>query len=273
MPELSIVIVNHQTREYLRQCLSSIRDNTDVDAEVIVVENASEDGTEDMLRHFPEVRLLVNKSRLGFGTNNNLGAQVSKAPLLLFLNPDTLAPPGSLRTMLDAIAREPDTAVFGGRCVDATGATERSTGRDPTLSGIVADRLLTSIPPISPLLHLVSHRHCTGYERDRNVDWVTGAYFWIRTQVFRRLGGWDNSIAMYYEDADLCRRARDAGFRVRYIHSSTIHHHRSQAPIDPAHRRKMMRTGLHIFIRKHYGPFRRWLYPPLLRLPRIESAE
>ena len=272
MAEVSIVIVNHNTKEYLRQCLSSVRENTDVDAEVIVVENASKDGTEDFLREFPEIRLLVNKQRLGFGRNNNLGAEASTSPLLLFLNPDTVTPPGSLRAMLDAMAREPESAVFGGRCLDATGVTERSTGRDPTLSGIAADRILASVPSIWPLLHLVSHRHYAGYERDRDVHWVTGAYLWIRAEIFRRLGGWDSSISMYYEDADLCRRVRDAGFGVRYIHSSTICHFRGKTRIPPKRRKEMMRTGLHIFVRKHYGPFRRWLYPRLLDLPRNRPA-
>ena len=75
---------------------------------------------------------------------------------------------------------------------------------------------------------------------------------------------------MYYEDADLCRRVRDAGFGVRYIHSSTIHHFRGKTRIPPKRRKEMMRTGLHIFVRKHYGPLRRWLYPRLLNLPRID---
>ena len=271
MPEVSIIIVNHNTTEYLRQCLSSVRRNTDVDAEVIVIENASQDDTQDILEEFPEVHLLVNEQRLGFGQNNNLGAEASTAPLLLFLNPDTETPPGSLRRMLDVIAREPETAVFGGRCLDAHGVTDRSTGRDPTPSGIVTDRILASLPSLWPLLHLFTHRHCTGYERNREVDWVTGAYLWIRADVLRRLGGWDSSIYMYYEDTDLCRRVRDAGLAVRYIHSSTIYHHGGKTPIPAGHRKEMMRTGLHIFIRKHYGPFRRWLYPRLLNLPRIES--
>ena len=105
MPEVSVVIVNHNTREYLRRCLVSIRHNLHVDAEVIVVDNASNDGSEEMLREFPEIRVLANKERRGFSENNNLGAVVATAPLLLFLNPDTETPPGSLRTMLDIIAR------------------------------------------------------------------------------------------------------------------------------------------------------------------------
>ena len=271
MPEVSIVIVNHNTKEYLRHCLSSIHGNADIDPEVIVVDNASNDSIGDICQEFPGVRLLVNEQRFGFGRNNNLGAEASTAPILLFLNPDTVTPPGSLRGMLDTIAREPETAVFGGRCLDAKGGTQRSTGRDPTVSGIVTDRLLASFPSLSPLLHLFSHRHCTGYERNREVDWVTGAYLWIRADVFRQLGGWDSSIGMYYEDTDLCRRVRDAGRAVRYIHSSTIYHHGGKTPIPTGHRKEMMRTGLHIFIRNHYGPFRRWLYPRLLNLPRIES--
>ena len=269
MPEVSIVIVNTNTREYVRQCLTSIRDNDDVDAEVIVIENASEDGSGEMLRQFPEVKVIVNEERLGFSRNNNLGAEIGTAPLLLFLNPDTEAPPGSLRAMLDIIASEPEVAVFGGRCLDADGETERSTGRDPTLTSLALDRLLTSAPPLQPLLQRFSQRHYRGYERDRDVDWVTGAYLWIRTEVFHRIGGWDSSITLYYEDTDLCRRARDAGFRVRYTSASTINHYHNKTPMMSVHRKKLMRNGLYIFIHKHYGPFRRWLYPRLLGLPPV----
>ena len=269
MPEVSIVIVNTNTREYVRQCLTSIRDNGDVDAEVIVIENASEDGSGEMLKQFPEARVIANEEKLGFSQNNNLGAEVGTAPLLLFLNPDTETPPGSLRAMLDIIASEPEVAVFGGRCLDADGETERSTGRDPTLTSLALDRLLTSAPPLQPLLERFSQRHYRGYEIDRDVDWVTGAYLWIRTEVFHRIGGWDSSITLYYEDTDLCRRVRDAGFRVRYTSASTINHYHNKTPMVSAHRKKLMRNGLHIFIRKHYGPFRRWLYPRVLGLPPV----
>ena len=133
MPEVSIIIVNTNTREYLQQCLQSVRRNVDIDAEVIVVENGSEDGSGEVLREFPEVKEIANEEILGYSHNNNLGAEISNAPLLLFLDPDTETPPGSLRAMLDIIASEPDVAVFGGRCLDADGETERSTGRDPHL--------------------------------------------------------------------------------------------------------------------------------------------
>ena len=271
MPEVSIVIVNTNTRKYLQQCLESIRHNVDVDAQVIVIENASEDGSEEMLRQFPETKVLVNKERLGFSRNNNLGAEIGTAPVLLFLNPDTETPPGSLRLMLDTIAREPETAILGGRCLDADGETEYSTGRDPTPTSIAIDRILASVPSLRPLLQRFSQRYYRGYERDREVDWVTGAYLWIRAEVFRQIGGWDSSIALYYEDTDLCRRVRDSGFGVRYIHASTIYHYHNKTPMLTGHRKQLMRNGLHIFIRKHYGPFRRWLYPRLLRLPPIEN--
>ena len=269
MPEVSIVIVNNNTGEYVRQCLTSIRDNGDVDAEVIVVENASEDGSGEVLRQFPEARVIANEEKLGFSQNNNLGAEVGTAPLLLFLNPDTETPPGSLRAMLDTIASDQEVAVFGGRCLDADGETERSTGRDPTLTSLALDRLLPKAPPLQPLLERFSQRHYRGFESDRDVDWVTGAYLWIRTEVFHRIGGWDSSFPLYYEDTDLCRRARKAGFRVRYTCASTINHYRNKTPMPSAHRKKLMRNGLHIFIRKHYGPFRRWLYPRVLGLPPV----
>ena len=271
MPEVSIVIVNTNTKDYVRQCLQSIRENYDIDAEVIVIENGSEDGSDEMLREFPEVKILVNEEKRGFSENNNLGSEVSKAPLLLFLNPDTETPTGSLRAMLNVIASEPTVAVFGGKCLDAHGETERSTGCDPTLLSIAIDRLLGSLPFLRPLLQTFSQRHYYGYDRARDVDWVTGAYLWIRTEVFREIEGWDSSIFLYYDDTDLCRRARAGGYGVRYAPESTIYHYHNKTPMLTDYRKGLMRSGLHLFIKKHYGPFRRWLYPLILKLPR--SAE
>lgn len=271
-PELSIIIVNHNARQWLGQCLGSLRAHPEVAAEIIVVENCSDDGSVELVREqFPEVRLLCNAQRRGFAGNNQTGALVSSAPLLLFLNPDTEVPPGSLRALVEVAARHPECGVFGSRLLDGEGGVERSVGRFPTLVSISLDRLLQHLPLLQPALERFSQRHFRGYEEQREVDWVTGACLWIRRQALDQAGGWDGvHFFMYYEDVDLCYRARRAGYQVLYAPQSELFHYRNKAPVDPGRRKALMRRGLHAFARQHYGPVRRWLYQKLLRLPDLE---
>lgn len=269
VPELSIVIVSYNTRDWLRQCLESLRADAEVAKEIIVVENCSEDGSAELVRQeFPQVKLLCNEQPRGFAANNEIGARSSCAPLLLFLNPDTQVPPGSLRAMLEAMAQHLDCGIFGSRLLDGEGKLERSVGRFPTLTSICLDRLLEYLQFLQPLLERYSQRHYLGYGALRQVDWVTGACLWIRREALARAGGWDGThFFMYYEDVDLCYRARQAGYRALYAPQSAIFHFRNKAPVDHCRRKALMRRGLAAFVHKHYGPTQRWLYQRLLRLP------
>lgn len=257
-PDLSIIIVSHKARQWLGQCLGSLRAHPEVPAEVIVVENGSDDGSAELVgEQFPEVTLVCNAQPQGFAANNNTGALASSAPLLLFLNPDTEAPPGSLRAMLEVMARHPECGVFGSRLLDSAGEVERSMGRFPTLTSIAIDRLLQSLPALRPLLERFSQRHFLGYEQERGVDWVTGAALWIRREALDRAGGWDGTtFFMYYEDVDLCYRARQAGYKVLYVPQSKLYHYHNKTPVDPGRRKGWMRQSRSAFMCKHYGPWR-----------------
>jgi GT2 family glycosyltransferase len=266
-PELSIIVVSHNARQWLGQCLRSLRGHPEVRAEVIVVENGSGDNSAELVREeFPEARLIINTQRQGFAANNQTGAQASSAPLLLFLNPDTEAPAGSLRAMLDAVARHPECGVFGSRLLDGEGVVERSTGRFPTLVSITLDRVLQSLPFLQPMLECFSQRHFLGYDQERYADWVTGAALWIRREALEKAGGWDGvNFFMYYEDVDLCYRARQAGYKILYAPQSELFHYHNKTPAAPGQRRAWMRQSQRAFMRKHYGSLRGRLYPLLLR--------
>ena len=259
-PDLSIVIVSMNTRDWLHQCLTSLAANSDVTREVIVVDNVSHDGSADMVeKEFPEVKLTRNQEQYGFSQNNNIGAKVSTAPVLLFLNPDTKVPKGSLRRMLEVVASRLECGVFGGRLLDDWETVELSTGAFPTVPSIVIDKLLSSATPMRPLLNGFSQRHYLGYDTMHLVDWITGAYFWIRRELLESIGGWDSNFFMYCEDADLCYRARKAGYRTLYVPQSTIYHFHNKTPMSLQRRRELNKEGFRIFAQKHYGPITRWL--------------
>jgi len=257
--EVSIVTVSMDTRDWLRQCLNSLYADDEVAKEIIVVENCSEDGSAEMVRQeFPQVHLIGNDRPFGFPHNNNTGAQASSAPVLLFLNPDTKVLEGSLRQMLEVIRAEPECGVFGGKLLNGEGNIERSTGTFPTLLSVFLDRLLRTAAPLRPLLDRYSQRHYRGYDSMRRIDWVTGAYFWIRRDLLNSVGGWDSDFFMYYEDADLCYRIRQAGYRTLYVPQSVIYHYHNKTPLDQQRRKALMKEGFRNFARKHHGPVTRW---------------
>lgn len=260
-PELAIVIVGMNTHDWVRGCLHSLRAHAEVALEIVVVDNCSEDGSCEMIeREFPQVKLIRNEQLFGFAQNNNIGSAHTSAPLLLFLNPDTEVPAGSLRVMLDIIEREDRYGIFGGKLFDAEDEVERSVGTYPTLTSLFCDRLLAAFPPLRPVLDRFSQRHYLHYEREREVQWTTGAYLWIRRSVLDKLGGWDGEIFMYGEDADLCYRSRGAGYPVLYAPRSTAYHYHNKTPIDRSRRKRLLREGLTLYARKHYGALRYQLY-------------
>ncbi len=266
-PSLSVIIVNVDTAKWLKPCLESLQEQDISESiEVVVVDNGSGDGSADVVRQdFPDVKLVTLEETVGFGTANNSGATHSAAPVLLFLNPDTRLRKGSLSSMLQRFAQQPDCGIAGGMVFDGKGRFERSTGSSPTLFSMGLGRLLKTLPPVRPLLGRFTHQHWTGYDKPRRVDWVTGAYLWIRRDVFERVGGFDPRIFMYCEDVDLCFRVRQLGFEVRFFPETPITHYGGKSRV-PRPRKKMLYESLRYFADKHYKSPRYWLTRCVFRI-------
>ena len=252
-PLLSVVIVNTNTRDWLQGCLESLEKQDVFDRiQVVVVDNASSDGSEEMVRSdYSFCDLVQLEETVGFGQANNAGARRATAPLILLLNQDTVVREGSLRELIELLEEHPRCGVAGGLVYDGDGELERSTGSFPTLGSMVLDRLLGRLPPARGLLGRLSERHWTGYGEARRVDWVTGAYLWIRRELFEELGGFDENIYLYCEDVDLAYRALLAGAECWFFPCGPIVHYRNKAPV-PRSRKAMQRESLHYFAEKHY---------------------
>ena len=202
---------------------------------------------------------------VGFGQANNAGARRARAPLILLLNQDTVVREGSLGEFIELMEEHPRCGVAGGLVYDGDDELERSTGSFPTLSSMVLDRLLGRLPPARGLLGQLSERHWTGYGEARRVDWVTGAYLWIRRELFEELGGFDENIYLYCEDVDLAYRALLAGAECWFFPCAPIVHYRNKAPV-PRSRKAMQRESLLYFARKHYREARFFLTRLAFRL-------
>lgn len=221
MPELSIIIVNFRSWRSLRQCLdslSSIPGNHKL-FEVIIVDNASDDGmlTEFQLAN-PEFKFILNRGNNGFANGCNLGAAKAKGEYLLFLNPDTIANESALIRMMNMARTKKDTSIISCRQVKGNGREEKPYGN------FLSPMSLTGW--MRAMKRLISRGNNRLNPEDDFIspDWVSGSVFMIKKENFNALGGWDEDYWMYFEDVDLCRRARNAGGDVILIKDIAIEH-------------------------------------------------
>jgi len=223
---LSIIIVNWNTREITRNCLQSIREKVSgLGYEVILVDNASEDGSPEMVRsEFPEVRLIANESNIGFGRANNQAMRVARGEFFLLLNSDTIIIDDSVQRLVAYVKSDPTIGIAGCKLLFEDRTLQTSSSRFPSIRlAILEDLMLYKLLP----RRLQGELLLGGYwphDHARDVDCVWGAAMLVRREVFERTGGFDEQIFMYGEDIEWCMRVRDSGWRVRFNPDCRIIH-------------------------------------------------
>lgn len=224
--QVSVVIVNWNTREILRACLQSIeRHLSAVQHEVIVVDNASSDGSPDMVREtFPTVRLIANRENVGFARANNQAMRVARGQRFLLLNSDTLLTDDSVAQLLLSGSVDPGVGVWHCRLVLPDGRTQESAYRFPRLDLAILEEMgLYKFLPRRLRGRLLLGGYWS-YDEERDVDWVAGAFMLLPRAVFEQTGGFSEAIFMYGEDMEWGLRIRDAGWRIRYVPTASIQH-------------------------------------------------
>ena len=242
MADVAISLVNTNSRELLLACLDSLRD---VDAEVVVLDNASEDGSADAVRErFPEVRLIAQAHRAGFGANHNTVIRATTSRYVYVLNEDTTSEDWALDRLAGHLDANPRVAALGPRLVYPDGRLQDSAWRFPT-PAVAALGLVT--------LGRVAVTQ-SGGTATRDVDWAMGAALLVRREALDEVGLFDEGFFIYSEETDLCRRLRSAGWRTQYFPSVTVVHHESQFSAGiPERRINEMWRGRHRYWRKHHS--------------------
>jgi GT2 family glycosyltransferase len=265
-PVLSILVISYNTREMTLDCLRSVVAETRTPYELIVLDNASADGSAAAVAaEFPQVRLIASPENLGFAKGNNVAARVARGEYLLLLNPDTLVLRGALDKLLAFAKEKPQAGIWGGRTLYADGSLNpfscwrrldlwalamRATG----LAGLFRD---------SPVFNAEAYG---GWRRDspREVDIVTGCLFLIRRESWDRLGGFDSSYVMYGDEADLCRRAQAIGLRPMITPEAEIVHYAGASETVRADKGVRLYRALMTLIDRHFPPWQRPLARALL---------
>lgn len=223
MTSMAVAIVSYNTQACLQDCLKSTMAQRP--REVVVVDNASADGSAEMVaREFPDVRLVVNAANVGFGAAANQALAQCTAPHVLLLNSDTQLLPGTLVALRDYLVDHPGAALVGPRLVTSDRRLQPSCFPYPT-----PFNALLEISRVGECLHTVpvlrerylrTSRHC----RSRVVPWVLGAALAIRRSAFEAVGGFDETFFMYGEEIDLCYRLAARGWQTHFAPVATVVH-------------------------------------------------
>jgi GT2 family glycosyltransferase len=253
--------VTYQCRDAARDCLRSLYETTDdVGFEVVVVDNASADGTVEMIRsEFPQVRLVAMERNLGFAAGMNLAGESAEGEFVLLLNPDTIVHRGAVSTLVRFAREHPQHGLYGGRTLWPDGRVcPGSCWGQPTLWSLFC--FATMLNSAFKGSRLFDPESLGGWERDsvREVGIVTGCLLLAPRAVWRQLGGFDERFFMYGEDADLSMRAWAAGYRPAITPESVITHEVGVSSETRPDKVILLLRGKATLVRKHWsGPRRR----------------
>ncbi len=260
MAALAIVIVTFNSRREIDGCLHSlIAHPPALDHEIVVVDNASTDGTAGHLRRqWPQVRLIEAGANLGFGRGSNAGIRATSSAMVLLLNPDARVPGGALDRLAARLAAQPGVAIVGPRIVDGDGWPELSFG--PMLAPLAELRQKLLVTGNDRRLPLVSGLVARMTQRSKDVDWVSGGCLLARRADIEAAGLFDERYFLYTEDVDLCAAVRARGKRVQFAADVEIVHLRGRSGAGNAAATRAAYRRSHVaFYAKHHPGLARWL--------------
>jgi GT2 family glycosyltransferase len=243
--KLSIIIVNFKSKHCLKDCLVSIfnKIKTKTGTEIIIVNNDKEENLESLADNFEEIIIINADKNNGFGAANNLGAKRAKGEFLLFLNPDTEIFSENIQEIFEEFEKNENLAVIGSCLLDKSGKVQNwIAGKEMGLLDILGNNL--------------------GISRDKKIGedwkkskigWVAGTAMFVRKNIFEKLQGFDENFFMYFEDMDLCKRARAFGKEVMYLPNFLVLHKSGESYRDKKKQKKDYYNSQEYYFKKHRG--------------------
>jgi GT2 family glycosyltransferase len=224
--KLSIIIVSYNTKDLLIQCLSSVlKTPSDLDFEIIVVDNCSKDGSvEEVQKNFPQVKLIINQVNVGFAKANNQAIVNTAGEYFLLLNSDTKALPGALDLMVDYMGQNRKVGALGCKLLNEDFSLQGSCRHFPTL--LVLSFQLYGLNALFPRSRLFGRYPMSYWDHNqiRKVDWISGACLLLRREAIDQVGLLDENYFMYSEDTDWCYRINRAGWDVVFLPEAKVIH-------------------------------------------------
>ena len=255
-PDVSVIVISYNTRDMTLACLDSVYAETTCNFEVVVVDNASSDGSAEAIRaRFPQVTLIAESVNHGFAAAHHLAVPHCRAPWLLLLNPDTVVLDGALDKLMAFRRQRPEAGIWGGRTVFADGSLNASScWRRQTLWSLFCRA--SGLAVVFEGSALFNPEAYVGWPRDsvREVDIVTGCLFLIARETWDRLGGFDPVFVMYGEEADLCLRARRIGARPAITPEAEIIHYGGASETVRTDKLVRLLRAKAELVKRHFAP-------------------
>lgn len=252
---LSVIIVNYNVRAFLESALVSVQKAMQgIDGEVIVVDNASDDGTVEMVRQkFPGVELVVNETNTGFAAGNNAAIPRCRGDYVLLLNPDTLVQENTFRAMITFLDEHAEVGLAGCKILNPDGTLQLACRRSFPTPWIALTKI-SGLSALFPASRVFGKYNLAYLDPDRSyeVDAVSGSFMFFRRNIVDQIGLLDEQFFMYGEDLDWCFRIKKAGWKIFYVHETQIIHYKGQSArrseIDEV---KLFYSAMRVFVRKH----------------------
>ena len=255
--DVSVVIVNWNTREILRDCLVSVYANTkDVEIEVIVIDNGSSDGSVEMVEsEFPQAKIIANTENRGFAAANNQGMAVARGRYVLLLNSDTIVLDGAIDKATAFADSHPRAGITGCRILNRDKTLQPSCFMFPSVLNMLL--LGTYLPKVFPKSRFFGREQMTWWDRSdvREVDVVTGCFMLVRREAIEQVGLMDEQFFMYAEETDWCYRFKEAGWQVMFTPDAEINH-LGGASAEKVRAKMVLqwRKSMLLFFRKYKSP-------------------
>ncbi len=255
--QVSVIVVSYNVRGFLGNLINSLnRALEEIDSEIIVVDNSSDDDSVEYLRkNFPDVKLIENPHNVGFGRANNQGVKASTGEYLLLINPDAVVGENTIKEMMDFSLSHPDAGASSCKVLNADGTLQKTCRRGfPT--PWVAFTKISGMSTIFPKSKLFGRYNLTYLDPDEEheVDAIGGSFMFIPRRVFEAVGGFDEDYFMYGEDIDLCYKIKNEGYKVYYTPRTTAIHFKGES----TRRSSINQTyefyrAMSVFVEKRYG--------------------
>lgn len=265
MIKVSIIILNWNTKELLRQCLESLKKSRgDLRTEVIVVDNGSKDGSPQMVKKdFPQAKLIRNKQNLGFAKGNNQGIKVATGDFVMLLNSDTIVRKGAIEKLAVYLIKSPEIAAVSPLLLNKNGSIQK----DPCYLKLPSP--VTALFYYNPLLKKIAVKFfpsllfsTTDFSHPIEVEQLPGAAIMLRKEILRKLKGFDESYPLYFEDVDLSFRIRKLGYKLAVVPEAEIIH-LGRKSIEPLIKKEGIEkfyflnfSSLFLFCEKNYPKFK-----------------
>jgi len=222
MLDLSISIVNYNSKDELTQCLDSLFKYTkDIKFKVRVIDNASEEPIKDLVGKYKEVEFIFNKKNIGFGSANNMAIKSAVSRYHLILNPDIIFIKNCMKEALHYLEANPEVGIIGPKMMYQDGSLQYSCRRFPTMLSFLIRGFRPGAKSAVLDKYLMKN---TSHDKIMDVDWTLGSFMLARKDALDVAGGFDEKYFMYYEDIDLCYRLKKAGYRILYYPMAEVTH-------------------------------------------------